>query len=205
MSARRRATIAEALDHAQHIVAVEGAGAVTVSEIARRMGMRPPSLYKYFASLHAIYDALFARGNALVAAYLDDALAGCEPGLERLLEASRALVRWSLTEPGLAPLLFWRPVPGFEPSAESYAPSQAQWQAMRDDLTVAVRRRELSRAADSDEAMRMLTVVIAGICSQYLSNEPGTPLEESVFVALLDDALAMYVQHYAPARRKATR
>lgn len=201
--ARRRATVEEALDHAQEIVAAQGAGAVTVSEIARRMGMRAPSLYKYFPSRHAIYDGLFARGNALVAAYLDDAVSECEPGLERLLAGARAMVRWSLAEPGLAPLLYWRPVPGFEPSPDSYAPSQAQWQSMRKDLRIAARRGQLGRGADSDDAMRMLTVVIAGICSQYLSNEPRTPPERSHFVALLDDALDMYVRHYASSRGRA--
>lgn len=169
------------------------------------MGMRAPSLYKYFPSLQAIYDALFARGNARVAAYLGEASSGYEPGLARLLAGARAIVRWSLAEPGLSPLLYWRPVPDFEPSPESYAASQAQWQSMREDLHIAARRRELSRAADSDDAMRMLTVLVAGICSQYLSNEARTPPGDSVFVALLDDALDMYVQHYAPARRKVTR
>src|SRR5688572_14811799 len=106
-SARRLATVEEALDHAQAIVAEQGAGAVTVSEIARRMGMRAPSLYKYFPSLHAIYDGLFARGNAQLAQYIDDALQGCAPGLDCLLEGQRASIRWSTRETGLAPLLLW--------------------------------------------------------------------------------------------------
>ena len=41
---RRQATIEELLDHAQAILDEEGAGGVTVSEVARRMGMRPPSV-----------------------------------------------------------------------------------------------------------------------------------------------------------------
>ena len=94
-SARRLATIDEALDHAEDLIAERGAGAVTISEIARRLGMRGPSLYKYFPSLHAVYDALFARGHAKLAAYVDDATAGCEPGLERLLTGLRAITRWT--------------------------------------------------------------------------------------------------------------
>ena len=61
---RRQQTIEEALDAAVTIMEEAGVGGLTMSEIARRLGMRQPSLYKYFPSLHAVYDALFARGLA---------------------------------------------------------------------------------------------------------------------------------------------
>jgi AcrR family transcriptional regulator len=203
--ARRRATVEEALDHAQAIVAEHGAGAVTVSEIARRMGMRAPSLYKYFPSLHAIYDALFARGNAQLTEYVEDAIQGCEPGLDCLLEGLRAFTRWGTREVGLAPLLFWRPIPGFEPSARSYAPAQALWQRARDELRTAVRRRQLTEAADSDEAMRMLTMAVAGVCSQQLANQPGARFEDGLFTSLTDEVLDMFVNYYSAPERKAGR
>lgn len=202
---RRQATVEEALDHAQAIVAEQGAGAVTVSEIARRMGMRAPSLYKYFPSLHAIYDGLFARGNAQLARYVGDAIEGCEPGLDCLLEGQRAFIRWSTREVGLAPLLFWRPIPGFEPSADSYAPAQALWQRGRDELKTAVRKRELSQAADSDEAMRVLTMAVAGVCSQQLANQPGARFEDGLFTSLTEEVLDMLVNYYAAPERKVRR
>src|SRR5215471_7018832 len=59
---RRRQTIEEALDAAVAIMEQAGVGGLSMSEIARRLGMRQPSLYKYFDSLHAVYDAVFARG-----------------------------------------------------------------------------------------------------------------------------------------------
>lgn len=169
---------------------------MTVSEIARRLGMRAPSLYKYFPSLHAIYDALFARGSALTAEYTADAVRDLEPGLERLLEGARASVRWTVSEPGLAPLLFWRPVPGFEPSPESFAPAEGMWLRFRSDLTAAVERGQLAEAADSDEALRMLTILIAGICSQQMANGPGASYDEGVFTSLTDQALQMFVTNY---------
>lgn len=202
---RRRAATEEALDHAQAIVAEQGAGAVTVTEIARRMGMRAPSLYKYFPSLFAIYDALFARGNARLAEYVDDAVQDCAPGLERLLEGLRAFTRWGTAEVGMAPLLFWRPIPGFEPSPASYAPAQALWQRGRDELRTAVRQRELLKAADTDEAIRMLTMAVAGVCSQQLANQPGARFEEGLFTSLTDKMLDMFVKYYSPSERKARR
>jgi len=195
----------EALDHAESIVAEQGAGAVTVSEIARRMGMRAPSLYKYFPSLHAIYDALFARGNVRLTEYVEDAMRDCEPGLDCLLEGVRAFTRWATREVGLAPLLFLRPIPGFEPSANSYAPAQALWQGARDELRTAVHKRQLAKAADSDEAMRILTIAVAGVCSQQLANQPGAGFEDGLFTSLTDEVLDMFVNHYSPPGRRARR
>ena len=39
----------------------EGVNGLTLAEVARRLGVQPPSIYKYFASIGAVYDALFAR------------------------------------------------------------------------------------------------------------------------------------------------
>ena len=200
---RRGATIEALLDHAEQIVTEGGAGAVTIAEIARQMGMRPPSLYKYFPSLHGVYDALFARGYERLASYVDDAVQDLEPGLDRLLEATRAIVRWSMLNRGLAPLLFWRPIPGFEPSPSSYTLAQHLVERSRADLAAAARRGELAAHADSDEVFRLFTSLSAGLCSQQLANEPDATYESGLFTSLIDQALDMFVQHHAPAPRKA--
>src|SRR4029453_7080750 len=63
---RRRETIGEILDVAIELMEAEGVAALSLSAVARRLGMQPPSLYQYFPSKMAIYDALFQRGNELV-------------------------------------------------------------------------------------------------------------------------------------------
>jgi AcrR family transcriptional regulator len=194
-----------ALDDAERIVAERGAGAVTIAEIARQLGMRPPSVYKYFPSLHGVYDALFARGNARLASYVDDAVRDSAPGLDRLLEATRAIVRWSMLNRGLAPLLFWRPIPGFEPSNESYALAQQLVERSRADLATATRNGELAPHADTDEVFRLFTSLSAGLCSQQLANEPDATYESGLFTSLTDQALEMFVRHYATPPRKARR
>ncbi|MDH3016620.1 TetR/AcrR family transcriptional regulator [Gordonia alkanivorans] len=195
---RRQSTIDEALGHARNIIDEQGVGAVSISEIARRMQMRPPSLYKYFPSLNALYDRLFEMGNVELSRYVDDARLSREPGLDQLLEQSRAIIRWSMTEPGLAALLFWRPVPGFEPSEAAFAPARAIVDQAREDLATAVARGELSPGVDSEDALRLLTSVVSGIGSQQMSNEPGATYETGSYTGLLDDALQMWVRHYSP-------
>lgn len=202
---RRQATIDEALDHAERIVAERGAGALTIAEIARQMGMRPPSVYKYFPSLHGVYDALFARGNARLASYVDDAVRDLEPGLDRLLEATRAIMQWSMRNRGLAPLLFWRPIPGFEPSPASYALAERLVERSRADLSTAARTGELAPHADTDEVFRLFTSISAGLCSQQLANEPDATYESGRFTSLTEHALDMFVQHHATPSGKARR
>src|SRR3954467_9944716 len=60
---RREATKAEILDAAWELVRAEGLAALSLRDLARKVGMQAPSLYSYFDSKHAIYDAMFLQGN----------------------------------------------------------------------------------------------------------------------------------------------
>ena len=83
-SRHRQETIAEILDIATAVMTQEGVNALSLAEIARRLGVQPPSLYKYFPSLMAVYDELFRRGQAEHLAVMREAMAGAEPGLAAL-------------------------------------------------------------------------------------------------------------------------
>src|SRR5689334_17198368 len=63
---RREATRREILDIAWAIARRDGIAAITLREVAVRMGMRPPSLYSHFDSKNAIYDAMFAESWQLL-------------------------------------------------------------------------------------------------------------------------------------------
>src|SRR5215210_9383512 len=122
---RRRETIEQVLDVAVEVMADQGVAGLTLGEVARRMGIRPPSLYGYFDSKHALYDALFERGWRLLledrralAATMEDR----EPAV-RLHAVGEFFCRWALEHQAYAPLMIWRPVPGFTPSEAAYAPA----------------------------------------------------------------------------------
>lgn len=197
VTVRRRAVIEQALDHAVDIMTEEGVGGLSVSEVARRMAMRGPSLYKYFSSLHALYDALFARGLAGLADAVDPAIAAAAPGTARLRAGGTAVVRWCTENPALAQLMFWRVVPGFEPSAETFAASVASMQRTQAELAEAVRLGQLEPAAAGDDALRLYTVLLGGLISQQMSNEPGASFEDGAFARLTDDALDLFFSRYA--------
>jgi AcrR family transcriptional regulator len=191
----------EALDLAEEIIEEAGVGALTISEVARRMGMRGPSLYKYFPSLHAVYDALFARGLAAQDAAIEAAIEDADPGVARLMALARAVVRWSVENAGVASLIYWRPIPGFQPSPETFAASTRRHERVRTEFATAVQRRELGRRAAGDEVVRLFTVVISGLFTQQAANQPGVGYEAGMFTALTDQALEMFFDRYRPTRR----
>lgn len=177
-----------------------GVGGLTISEMARRMDLRGPSLYKYFPSLHAVYDELFARALAAQTASVQEVMSSVPRGVDRVRAGAQQVVRWAVANPALAQLLFWRPVPGFEPSAQTMAASRDDMRLLREELAEAVRLGQLDSAATSDEAVRLYTVQLSGILTQQLANQPGTTYEDGDFSRLTDAAIALFLDHYAPGR-----
>lgn len=195
---RRAAVVAEALDQALGLMTEAGVGALSISEVARRMGMRGPSLYKYFPSRHAVYDALFARGLAEEQAAVAAAVAGLPRGVPRLRAGGTAVVRWAIGAPALAQLLHWRPVPGFGPSPEVFAGGVDDTTAVRGEFAEAVRLGQLAPSADSDDTVRLWTVVLSGLITQQLANQPGVPFDEGAFTRLTRPALDAFLSAHRP-------
>lgn len=195
---RRQATVDEALDHAVHIMGERGVGGLTVSEIARRMGISGPSLYKYFPSLHAVYDALFARGLGSQLRAVHSAIGTSPRGVARIRAGARATVAWTVANPALAQLLFWRPMPNVAPSPETFQPSVSDMDDVRTELAHAVALGELAHDAATADAARLFTVVLSGVISQQMANQPGVTYDAGDFTRLTDEAIEMFLAHYRP-------
>jgi AcrR family transcriptional regulator len=180
---RRRETIAEILAIAREVMTEEGVNGLSLAEVARRLGVQPPSLYKYFPSLMAIYDALFLQGQIDNLAELRDGMAGAEPGLDALIAGLEASGRWALANRAVAELLFWRPVPSFHPSEEAFAPSVEMVELQRQALAAAVAAGQLGPEADGEDAVYLVSILITGVLSQAFANEPDLPWGEGRFTS----------------------
>jgi len=188
--ARRRAeTIEEILRLALEIMAEVGAGGLTFAELARRLGVQPPSLYKYFGSVLAIYDELFRRGHRDHLDAVRAAMIAADAGVPAILAGMRAGGLWATQHPTVAQLLFWRPVPGFEPSPDAFAPSLTMVDLFRHHLRDAARSGQIDADLASEETLGLLSVIAAGVRSQYLANEPGTPMARSRYLNLIPRAV----------------
>ena len=107
------------LDAARAVMREEGVAALNLQEVARRVGVRAPSLYEYFPGKAAIYDALFRMGVRL-SAERSERLAQTSPSLWEYARASlEHYMTFAQDYPELYQLCFERPVPGFVPSEEN--------------------------------------------------------------------------------------
>jgi len=195
---RREETIEQVLDVAVGVMAEQGVAGLTLGEVARRMGIRPPSLYVYFDGKGALYDALFERGwRALLEAMVEaeGALEGIDVAAD-VLAYDVAFVRWAVEHPGYAPLMFWRPVPGFQPSAWAYRPAVELAERGRGLLAGLRRPGGLRADVDLDLAFSTSATLTSGVISQQLANGPGEPFESGTVTSTLPVLVAMWLSHF---------
>lgn len=160
---RHLATRREIVDAAWTLARESGLGGWSLRDVAHAVGMRAPSLYVYFDSKNAVYDAMFADGYA---ALLERIPAEHVTGDRRSLqEAARMFVDFCVEDPARHQLLFLRTLPGFEPSAPSYALAR---EAL-DGLAGVLAEAGLGEPEDVD----LWTAVMTGLATQQVSNDPG--------------------------------
>ena len=161
---RREAKIASIVEAAWRLARQDGIQVVSLHDLAKEVGMRQPSLYAYFDSKNALYDAMFADGNRELVARLDalDLPADPRAALKVLLGA---FADFALEDPARNSLLFRRVIPGFEPSPEAYAVAVEALSRV-----VAV----MNRAGVTDPGdIDCMVAMVAGLIEAQLSNEPG--------------------------------
>ena len=160
---RRAAKVASIVESAWTLAREHGIAGVSLHALARQVGMRQPSLYEYFDSKHALYNAMFADGNEQLLARLDQLKYPRDPraALKKYLGA---FVAFGLEDPARYELLFQRHVPGFVPSPESYALA----------AEVLGRGAKLANEAGiTDEGdIDCLVAMVAGLMEAQLSNDP---------------------------------
>lgn len=180
--ARRRGEI---LTAAWEIAAEEGLGAVSLHEVARRVGMKQPSLYGYVSSKLDLYDAMFAQAYEQLLARLD-AEQAVGSARRQLLRLSRSILDFVVENPPRQQLLFQRTIPGFEPSPASYA--------LATRLVDRVRSLLAAEGAGDDQQLDVYTALIAGLGSQQVANDPGGDR----WARHLEALLTLVLDHFTP-------
>lgn len=189
---RREQTRAEIVAAAWEFSREHGLLSLSLRALAERVGMRAPSLYSYFDSKHAIYDAMFAEGQEeFLAAFAD--LDTEEADRETLRDAAHRYMRFCTEDPVRFQLLFQRTIPDFEPSAESYALAlEALGRAERGLSTAGV---------TEPRHLDLWTALLTGLTAQQIANDPGGDR----WSRLVDEAVDLFCDHAGiPASRPDT-
>jgi AcrR family transcriptional regulator len=185
---RAAETRREILEAAWGLVREQGLGALAMRDLGARVGMRAQSLYSYFPSKHAIFDAMFAEANRELLRRFRD-LPPTDDPREALHQDSRVWLQFATEDPVRHQLLYQRTIPGFEPSPESYEPA----------TEVLARARAALRACGitSSRALDAWTAVKGGLAAQQNSNEPGG----TRWIRLADEITDMFLAHYQTKQR----
>lgn len=170
-SPRQRARVAALADIkriARRQLAEGGAGALSLREIAKEMGLVSSAVYRYVPSRDALLTALIAEAydrlgelaESADAALARDDLAG------RWRALAGSLRDWAVAQPTDYTLVFGPPVPGYEAPPETYAPAQRWFEIMIDIL----RRSGLDLPVPQDAVLR------AALTELRNRRSPGSPL-----------------------------
>ena len=180
---RRESTTSEILAAAWELAATQGLAGLSLRELAQKIGMRPPSLYWYFDSKNAIYDAMFLQGNRQLLARMAE-VDWPRDAKSILRVCARGFVEFCVEDAPRFQLLFQRTIPGFVPSPGAYALAVEVVEQMRARLAAAGLR--------DPAAFDMLTALVSGIAAQQIANEPGGDR----WVRLIDDMIDLCADHF---------
>ena len=180
---RRESTTSEILAAAWELAATQGLAGLSLRELAQKIGMRPPSLYWYFDSKNAIYDAMFLQGNRQLLARMAE-VDWPSDAKSILRVCARGFVEFCVEDAPRFQLLFQRTIPGFVPSPGAYALAVEVVEQMRARLAAAGLR--------DPAVFDMMTALVSGIAAQQIANEPGGDR----WVRLIDDMIDLCADHF---------
>ena len=185
--ARRESARVAIVEAAWSLVRDDGLAALSIRDLATRAGITTPTVYAYFESKHAIYDAMFGEAatefaDAMTAPYAE------QSARDVLAAGFRRFVDFCTNDVARYQLLFQRTIPGFEPSAASYAPAVRALEASCE---------RLARNGITDPRLQdMWTALTTGLVDQQIANDPGG----TRWSALVDDFVDMFLQYCTPSR-----
>ena len=180
--ARRQRARAALLTTAWQMVREAGLASLSLRELARRAGTTTPTVYAYFESKHAIFDAMFAE-----AAESFEAMRAEPPDLgdphANLVADTQRFVEFCTSDVARYYLLFQHSIPGFTPSAAAYAPAVRALDLLRGYL----RRNGVTE----DRHLDIWTALTTGLVDQQISNDPGGDR----WSRLIDEVVRMFLAH----------
>jgi AcrR family transcriptional regulator len=182
VDARRAHARSAILAAAWELSREQGLAALSLRDLAARLGMRAPSLYSYFASKDAIYDAMFAEGQREFAELIT---AMPRSGRRRadFRTMAHTFFAFCTSDPARYQLLFQRTIPGFEPTPAAYALAEANLAQLIGFVAAA--------GVDDPRHVDLWTAVITGLTDQQISNDPGGDR----WARLLDEAVDLMCDH----------
>jgi AcrR family transcriptional regulator len=180
--ARRRFARDAIVDAAWELVRDQGLAGLSLRELAKRAGITTPTVYAYFDSKNAIYDAMFGRAATQFADRMSEPY-DCQDPRAILAAGVRRFVEFCTSDTTRYQLLFQRTIPAFEPTPQSFKPAVRALDGVRERLA-------LNGVTDARH-LDMWTALTTGLVDQQISNDPGGDR----WARLIDDFVTMFLAY----------
>jgi AcrR family transcriptional regulator len=188
-AAGRQAVRRLVLDVASRLLEAEGPEALTMRRIAAEVGCSTSVLYTMFGGKSGVAEGLWREGFERLRQAMERVEA--DDPLGRLTALGHAYRSNALANRAYYAVMFQRPIPGFEPSAEAYADSLRPLHilvgAVADCLEAGV-----FRAADPTHVATVLWAAAHGAVSLELAGYEGAADAAARFQDLLAAAAAWF-------------
>ncbi len=181
--ARADATREMVIEAAWDLSRREGLTGWSLRQLADEVGLKAPTLYAYFDSKHAIFDAMFCQAWRALGELSATWPVDTDRPRASLRAGARSWFAFSTAELVRFQLMNQRIINGFEPSPEAYAASVASYEHYT---------AQFAAVGITDQAhLDLWTAMCSGLASQQLANDPGGERWER----LVDDAAELFCNH----------
>src|SRR5258708_13205370 len=190
------------LEAARRVMREDGVAALNLQEVARRVGVRAPSLYEYFPGKMALYDALFRMGVRLLAERMNHFPESPDSFWARAQAVLENYMTFAQEYPELYQLVQERPVPGFVPSEESIQDSRPLLTILDPIVEKSIHRGSLALGITVSQARDLFLAMMHGLTALHMATEPELPAGSGRFGSLLPAALALFRAAWEPEPSK---
>lgn len=193
----REEIIEDIIKIAREMIQTDGAASLSFNAIARQLGIKPPSLYTYFDSKHAIYDELFRRGWVLFTDQIDSKVVLHGSIHDRLVRFFETYMRFAQENPDYYQIMFQRPVPNFVPSEASMALSYAALDRYTTFLKEILTAGGIDPGMPYEQARDLIIALNHGLTEQHLANNPELPVGKGRYGGLIHQAVSVLLQAWS--------
>ncbi len=187
----REEVIHAILETSRAIIRERGAAGLNLNEVARQLKMKTPSLYEYFPSKMAIYDALFRQGIGLFRQRMEQNPRENVSLWERVRLTMDTYITFASENPELYQIIFERPIPGFIPSEEGMRECMAALAYLNDGLSQAMEAGTIKTDVTLEQAYSLVGALMHGLTALHIANEPQLPVGSGRFGSLIPPAVEL--------------
>lgn len=197
--ARNRQEMVEAIVVAARAVMREdGVASLNLTEVARRVRLRPQSLAEYFPTKATLYDVLHERAIALFLAGDESAYREHPPGWEQIEAWVTNRLALAETNPDLYHLGFDAPSPGYVPDERVVAASRDLLLGTRRMVTAAVEAGAVTPGIPVERAADLLLALRRGLVAERVGKHQFVDPAEDRFGQVVPDAIRVLRAAWTP-------